>query len=352
MEIILIYRVLSWLSTSIVLVKGNVKKLAFIILLNFIFIFINQKASSQQLPVFSQYTFNAFLLNPAVAGAEGYTAINLTSRAQWIGVEGAPLTGTVSIQSRMNQDSHSGKNKSARRKYAHPFNSGKIGIAGGFYYDRAGIIDQTSVFFSYAYHIKTRRSQLSLGATFSLLQFKVNTNLLSSLDQENINIGDNKLLIYLPDFNIGAYYTNKTMFIGLSVLQLAQGSVHFKNYSNTNNNFVIYRHFYLSGGNKFALNRQSALEPSFYLKVSEEMQVQLDATLKYIYDSKYWLGIAYRTGSTFITSLGIKIDKIYIGYAFDYGRMGVLNNSYGSHELMVALKFGGNNKQYKYLNRY
>jgi type IX secretion system PorP/SprF family membrane protein len=251
----------------------------------------------------------------------------------------------------MNQGGHNGKKKSARMKYTNPFNS-NVGIAGGFYYDRAGLIDQTSVFFTYAYHIATHKSQLSLGATFSLLQYRVNTNMLSSSDQENINVGDNKLLIYLPDFNIGAYYTNKKMFIGLSVLQLAQGSAHLQNYTNTNNNFVIYRHFYLSGGNKFVLNRQSALEPSFYLKTSEEWRVQFDVTLKYIYDNKYWIGLAYRTGTTFITSVGLKIEKLYIGYAFDYGPKGVLSNSYGSHELMVAYKFGGNNKQYKYLNRY
>ena len=35
---------------------------------------------SQQVPLYSQYMLNGFLLNPAVAGSEGYTAVNLTAR--------------------------------------------------------------------------------------------------------------------------------------------------------------------------------------------------------------------------------------------------------------------------------
>ncbi|HEY4788176.1 MAG TPA: type IX secretion system membrane protein PorP/SprF, partial [Bacteroidales bacterium] len=43
---------------------------------------------AQQQPAYSQYTFNGFLLNPAVAGSEGYTSINVTTREQWVGIEG------------------------------------------------------------------------------------------------------------------------------------------------------------------------------------------------------------------------------------------------------------------------
>ena len=45
-------------------------------------------AKAQQLPVYSQYMMNGFLLNPAVAGHEGYTALNITAREQWAGLFG------------------------------------------------------------------------------------------------------------------------------------------------------------------------------------------------------------------------------------------------------------------------
>jgi type IX secretion system PorP/SprF family membrane protein len=350
MEIVVVHNRFLWFRILKVFMKIDVQKLTLIVFVTLIFISKSQITVSQQLPSFSQYTFNSFLLNPAVAGAEGYTAVNTASKIQWAGVEGAPITGNISIQGRVSKGTHNNKKTSAKKKYVR--SREKVGLAAGIYYDRAGLIDQTNIFFTYAYHITARRSQLSLGATLSIIQFRVNTNLLNDVEQQNNIIGESKLLVYLPDLNLGAYYTNKNMFIGLSVLQLAQGSVHFKNYSGTNNNFVIYRHLYLTGGFKYILNNQNAVEPSFFVKVSEEWKMQMDATLRYIYNDSYWIGLAYRTRSTYIISLGLKVEKLYFGYAFDYGRKGVISKSYGSHELMVAYKFGGNVNRYKYLNRY
>jgi hypothetical protein len=59
------------------------------------------EASSQQVPLYSQYMLNGFLLNPAVAGSEGYTAVNLTAREQWIGMKHAPGTYALSFQTRI-----------------------------------------------------------------------------------------------------------------------------------------------------------------------------------------------------------------------------------------------------------
>jgi type IX secretion system PorP/SprF family membrane protein len=321
-----------------------------IIFISSILLSVGQIITSQQLPLFSQYTFNAFLLNPAAAGAEGYTAINLTSRDQWAGVEGAPRTGLVSIQTRIMKRNYIETNASIRRRYLRPLRSGRVGLAGGIYFDRAGLIDQTCGFFTYAYHIGTAKSQFSLGVTFGVLQFKVNTSLLSYSDQQTMDLENSNLLVYLPNFNVGAYYTDQNMFIGLSILQLDQGSVHFQNYQNKS--FVIYRHFYLTGGYKFELNDQNMIEPSFYLKTTEQWRAQLDATLKFIYDRRFWIGLAYRTGSTFIASVGLRIDRLNLGYAFDYGNKGIINKSYGSHELMVAFKLGDNVRRYRWMERY
>ena len=319
-------------------------------LLLFNFVFINQPLYAQQLPLFSQYTFSAFLLNPAAAGAEGYTAINLTSRSQWTGVEGAPTTGIFSIQSRIMKRNYVETNASIRKRYMQPLRSGRVGIAAGIYYDHAGQIDQTNAFFTYAYHIATGGEQFSLGATFSLMQYKVNTSFLSNTDQQDLNLNGANLLVYLPDCNIGAYYTNQKMFLGFSILQLAQGSAHLQNYHKSN--FIIYRHFYLIGGYKYEMNDQVVWKPSLYIKTSQQFLIQMDATIKIIYDERFWLGVAYRTGNSFISSVGIRIDRLNIGYSFDYGNNGLMNNSYGSHELMVAIKLGDNVRRYRWMDRY
>ena len=78
------------------------KKLAFILIL----IAIWQVAAAQQLPIYSQYLYNKFLINPAHAGSDGYTSINLTAREQWVGYSGAPRTYSLSWQTRFLKKSY------------------------------------------------------------------------------------------------------------------------------------------------------------------------------------------------------------------------------------------------------
>jgi len=51
----------------------------------------------QQLPQFTQYMFNDYMINPAVAGTHNYYQIRMNNRYQWVGVPDAPLTNTLSV---------------------------------------------------------------------------------------------------------------------------------------------------------------------------------------------------------------------------------------------------------------
>jgi len=68
----------------------NAKKILAVIALAVLLCLVALRGYGQQLPVYSQYMMNKFLINPAVAGSEGYTAFNLTSRKQWLGIKDAP----------------------------------------------------------------------------------------------------------------------------------------------------------------------------------------------------------------------------------------------------------------------
>jgi hypothetical protein len=58
------------------------------------------------------------------------------------------------------------------------------------------------------------------------------------------------------------------------------------------------------------------------------------------------------TGSAMVIMAGIKVDKFYFGYAFDYTFSAIGARTLGSHEIMAAVKFGDNARRYRWLNRY
>jgi type IX secretion system PorP/SprF family membrane protein len=306
--------------------------------------------NAQQMPVYSQYTFNAFLLNPAVAGAEGYTAINVTSREQWAGIQGAPTTQCISVQTRIMKRDYIETNASIRRRYLRPLRSGKVGLGLYVYRDHIVISDQTGLQMTYAYHISRTKSQFSMGLTLSVFQYKLNTNELKLPDVSDKLIDNNLMSMIIPDVNLGIYYTREGMFAGFSAFNLMQSSVMFGNYQV--NQFRMKRQYNVIGGFKYDLSERYTLEPSTYFKMSEQWRPQMDIMLKLIYDRKFWLGLGYRYGNAMIGTIGVKLNRFFVGYSYDYSNNGLSYYSYGTHELMLALKLGDNTRRYRWMERY
>ncbi len=186
------------------------------------FLLLGSITFGQQLPLFSQYLYNKFLLNPAVAGSDGYTSVSLTAREQWVGYSGAPRTFTFSWQTRMLKKSFILKQTRVKRQVYRPKSDGKVGFGGYVFSDRNGLIQRTGIQVAYAYHMWIQKStQLSLGLAFTGYYYKI--------DQTQINFEDpnepwlnNDLRrgIFVPDLTFGAYLLNAKYSLGFSADQL------------------------------------------------------------------------------------------------------------------------------------
>ena len=52
---------------------------------------------AEQLPHYTQYVLNGYILNPAIAGIENYTDVKMSLRHQWVGIDEAPVTTYLTI---------------------------------------------------------------------------------------------------------------------------------------------------------------------------------------------------------------------------------------------------------------
>ena len=156
--------------------------------------------------------------------------------------------------------------------------------------------------------------------------------------------------MFVPDANIGIYFSNPMYYAGFSAAQLFQASLAFN--QNSYEQFRLLRHYYVIGGYNVDVSDYLIFEPSVLIKTSELWNFQMDLTAKaYIYEN-YWAGISYRTGGALIIMGGLKVDKFYFGYAFDYTLSSIMKHSFGSHEFMLAMKLGDSARRYKWLIRY
>lgn len=324
------------------------KRLVYIVLL----ITVCMTARGQQLPLYSQYLYNKFLINPAVAGSDGYTSVNLTAREQWVGYKGAPRTFSFSLQTRMLKRSYMLKRTNSGRRIYRPKTDGRVGLGGYVFSDRNGLVQRTGVQASYAYHLWLRSTtQLSMGLAFTAYHYKIDETQLNFEDPNEPWLNnDLRLGIFVPDAIFGVYLINPKYSVGFSADQLFEASA--KIGDDAYRNFRLYRHYYLFGSYNFILNTRMDLEPSFIFKMSDQLKPQVDIGLTYNYDQSFWAGLAYRTSGAIIANVRIRYTNVFIGYAFDFTLHEIQRITYGTHELSVALKFGDNTRRYRWLDRY
>ncbi len=317
-----------------------------------IFFLICNLTFGQQLPLYSQYLYNKFLLNPAVAGSDGYTSINLTAREQWVGYAGAPQTFSFSWQTRMLKKRYILKQSHVKHEAYRPKSDGKVGFGAFVFSDKNGLVERTGFQAAYAYHMWVQKStQLSFGLAFTGYYFKIDEKLINFEDPNEPWLNnDLRKGIFVPDLTFGAYLLNAKYSLGFSADQLSQAAAKVGSYAYQN--FTMSRQYYLFGSYDFSSGSRTVLQPAFLLKMSDQLKPQADLGVTYIYNQGFWTGLAYRTSGALIATVGVKYQNIFIGYAFDYTLQEIQTITYGTHEITVALKFGDNSRKYRWLDRY
>ena len=314
-------------------------------------------AWSQQLPLFSQYKNNGFLLNPSMAGHDGFTSLNFTARKQWVGFTNAPITYSASVQTRLMKRSYKIVNRPGRNNRLNNSTKGRVGLGGFILSDVNGLVSRTGAQLSYAYHIYMYKSQLSFGLAGQVFQYKIDRDRITTYSEligngaDPLMEGDMQYVAFIPDANFGVYWTSPEFYLGFSANQLFQSNL--KLGSTALGNLKLYRHYYLMGGYRFIDQANGFdIEPSFLFKTTEQLIPQADLTLKLYYKTDYWIGASYRTSGTLAAMFGIRSENTYFGYAYDYALSSIQKYNFGSHEIFVSLKFGDDARRYRWLNRY
>lgn len=308
--------------------------------------------NAQDLPVYSQYLFNKYLINPAVAGSDGYTSINLTTRQQWAGYQGAPQTYSLSFQGRVLKQKYVIRENILNKRIFKPHTEGKVGLGGTVFNDINGLVRRTGFSTSYAYHIWLQGgTQLSFGLAFTGYHYKIDQRQIQFEDPDEPWMNtDFRKGIFVPDFNFGVYLLNRKFAVGFSAQELMEGFI--RSGSQAYKDLKLQRSYYLFGNYDIEPDNKTLIQPSLLVKMSEQLRPQADIGITYSYDNKIWLGATFRTGSAIIANVGVRRDRLFFGYSFDFTLNAIQMSTYGSHEFIMAVRFGDTPRKYRWLDRY
>ena len=296
------------------------KKIAIAVLL---FSYSTFKVAAQQDEQSSLYMFNPLQYNPAYAGSRGDLSITGVARSQWVGINGAPKSQFLSMNS--------------------PIKARNMALGFNLSNDAIGVKNRTSFYGDYAYTLnfdKDRR--LNLGVSLGGEQFTVNYNKLLAYDptETDYNSSFSEMKV---NAGIGLYYYTDKFFGGVSVPRLFENAL--RNNGVVLSNAFTKRHYFLTTGYVFNLNSVIDLKTSILLKVVQNAPVTADFNASLFFYKKFWVGGMYR----FNESAGINVayqikESLMFGYAFDYPINGLNKiNNMGSHEIMLNYSF--NNKK-------
>lgn len=278
------------------------------------FILLGLSTYSQQDSQFTQYMYNTVNINPAYAGSRGVLSIFGLHRNQWVGLDGAPVTNTLSLNS--------------------PINGSKVGLGLSFINDRIGPSDENSISADISYSINTsERYKLSFGlkATANLLNVDfTKLNRFSTVDALGYTNIDSR---FSPNIGAGIYYHSDKSYIGLSVPNFLE-TQHFDGESESVASEKM--HYYLIGGHVFDISEGIKFKPAVLSKLIQGAPLQVDLSANFLFNDKFTIGAAYRWDAAFSGMLGFQVsDSWMIGYAYDMEVTKLTNFNSGSHEIFL-----------------
>lgn len=273
---------------------------------------------TQQIPVFSGIGMDEYIYNPAVAGSKPYLVAQIKQRLQYLGVDYAPNTQLVSVES------------SISGTYS--------GVGGYFLNETNGVLGKIQGMATYAYHIPlSDETYLSLGTSLGIHQIRTISSrmILNNVDDNLLNTQANQgksffnsqagVLLHGEMFYMGyslqnMYTTNYSIYAGSTLPQEFHHQVHY--------GFDFYSGevgmFSFTGRHVFAKGL-----PAWH-----------QFGLLYDHDERFYGGVQYRWKDAVVGVLGLKIwDELRVYYSYDLGVGGYRSTNSGSHELSITYHF-------------
>ncbi|MDG2330719.1 MAG: type IX secretion system membrane protein PorP/SprF [Flavobacteriales bacterium] len=289
----------------------------------------------QQIVMNSQYMFNDFAINPAVAGTKNYAPITIDLRRQWVGIREAPAAQHLSYHGHVHK---------------------QIGAGGYLFNDVAGPVRRTGLMAALSTQVATSYgTRLSFGMAGSFTQFVMDKSRIFTEEPNDITVDQYTTNELIPDLSVGMHWYGSYHHVGVSIHNLLQSKTDLYAVSlpvtSTLDRAIYITGSYLIGSSTSVI----ALEPSCMLRMMFNAPLTFDLNARIIYNHQMWAGLSYRYLDAIALLLGIERGFFGIGYSYDMNTSALSNYNGGSHEVVLIFKTNkrksGSGQQWNQRNR-
>jgi len=276
---------------------------------------------AQQDPQYTQYMYNTQVVNPAYAGNRDVLSFGLLYRTQWVGLDGAPKTATLTADSPIGSLENMGLGLTIVR-------------------DELGPSVRTNITADYSYSITTSvNSELSFGVKAGIDILNVDFSKLNIANPGDVfesNI-DNKVE---PQIGAGVYFNTDRFYVGLSVPNFLT-TKHFDAADIQDPNAELTTaadrlHYFLIAGYVFDLGENIKFKPATMFKAVSGSPLQADVSANFLFKERLTVGVAYRWDAAVSAMAGFQVtDQIFLGFGYDFETTDIQSYNDGSYEFML-----------------
>ncbi|WP_207428049.1 PorP/SprF family type IX secretion system membrane protein [Pedobacter sp. SYSU D00535] len=277
------------------------------------------EANAQLNPLGATYYQNPYILNPAMAGTEQGVQLDLAARQQWSVLPGAPKTQSITAV----------------------YGSGKkTGLGLNLYNDEAGLIKNTRVSASYAYHLplNSEGQHLSFGVSLGLMYERIMNDQMDG-DQNDLSVSRFQQRETFLDGDFGAAYVGSRLTAQFALPNLKS---FFQQEEAQGSQLVDRSGYFASLSYKFSFPNAVdglGLEPTFRYRdikgLDNIMDIGTNITLA---KEQVNVLMLYHTTQSMSVGMGVKATPaIRIHGMYTSGTADLAGNTNGNFELNLKL---------------
>lgn len=291
--------------------------------------FAYTKTMAQTEPMYSQYMYNMLGVNPAYAGSREATSFNLFQRKQWVSLEGAPQTTSVSIDNAI-------------------YNK-KAGWGIQIYDDKLGVEKADGINIMTSTRIRvSENGVLSGGLSFGLMNYRIDLINVANRYTASDPAFYSNLNKWTPSIGLGLYYNTENFYAGISIPNILKSRLTAFDVIRSSLQKVNAKHVFVTTGFVYALNEDVKIKPSTMIKIVQGAPIEADLNTNVWFHDLIAVGVSYRTGDAVIGMAEIQANEnLRLGYAYDVTLSPLKAYNNGSHELMIRYEFGNSKTKVK-----
>jgi type IX secretion system PorP/SprF family membrane protein len=296
------------------------------LLVAFILSFASAAINAQQIEDFSLLRENAFILNPAVAGTDGWLHGFATFRKEFLQINQSPYTALYAMNGLL-----ASKN---------------IGLGGYLMDDVTGPTSKAEANLAFAYNLPLAKRYsnaepdhvLSFGASVSIVQYRLDGSQLHPNNPGDPGLVNTSVYKIFPDATFGIYYKYKdNFFAGVSIPQIMGLNIDYQGKDGTAEIKTVQQFNLLLGG-KIPFNKgKLSIDPVADFRYEKGAPPQGDIGLRFTVKNLVWVGYNYRSLNISVFEAGFNVKDIFkLSYAYDLNMASYTQEVGGTHEICLS----------------